>query len=197
MLKRFSMLPEFVRDLNELEDLLVNKLQGLECFIFSGIIAEEITLLHESDVRLEAFLVGSNLLGILLALSIDKRSDLFFYVSGKLFEGVPLVEELLGLLRLLVLADVIDCKELERLIELIEVQHCRVVLGVNNLHGVLDCNEGSHISEIFAFAGTAGLGLFHEGLHLLNFLLSVLHHSGAGKMVHVRGGGCVKTGSIW
>ena len=191
------MLPEFVRDLNKLEDLAVNKLQGLECFIFSGIIAEEITLLHESDVRLEAFLVGSNLLGILLALSLDKWSDLFFYVSGKLFEGVPLVEELLGLLRLLVLADVIDCKELERLIELIEVQHRRVVLVVNNLHGVLDCNESSHFREILAFAGTAGLGFFHEGLHLLNFLLSMLHHSGAGKMVHVRWGGCVEAGSVW
>ena len=62
-----------------------------------------------------------NLLGILLALTLDKWSNLFLGVPGELFERVPLSKELRGLLRLLVLADVVGGEELKRLVELVEV----------------------------------------------------------------------------
>ena len=196
LLKLLSVVPKNVGVGNEISDLNVDTPEGLECSFFSCAVAVEVALLHGGDILLEALLVSSDLHAILLALTIDKRSDLLLDVLGELFEGIPLIEELLCLLDLLVLADIVDLEELESFVKLVKIEHRLVVLFVDNFHAGLDSNEGLYVRKIFLLGNAAGCGLFHETLHHLDLLLNVLHHSGTGQMVDVCRGSRVEAGSV-
>ena len=140
--------------------------------------------------------MGCDLNGILLAFTINNRSNLFLGVLGELLEASPLTEEFLSLLDLLVLADVVLLKELKSFVELVKVKHRLVILFVNNFHAVLDSDKGLYICEIFSFGCTASVGRFHEVLHVLDLFLNVLHHSGTGQMVVSSGAGSTEASFV-
>lgn len=77
-------------------------------------------LLQVSDVALELFLELADDLDVLLRLVFNKRLNLFSSLSSELFEVGPVVEQLLGVLGFLVLADAVARQVVESFLELVK-----------------------------------------------------------------------------
>lgn len=155
VLESLGVVLELVSLLDEFNDLTVDAREALERSLTASVITVEVALFHGSDVSLEVFLVTNDDGCVSLALAVDERSDLLLDVLAELLEGAPLVEEFLGLLDLLVLADVVLLKELERLVELVQVERGLVVLLEDNLHAVLDADEVLDHGEVLVLEGQA------------------------------------------
>lgn len=129
--------------------------------------------------------MSCDFLGVALALFINKWSNLLLDVLRKLLELSEFVEEFFRLLHLLILADVVSREELERFVELVQVEDRVVIFLVNRLHVILHADQGLDIGQIFVFNCAACVSFLHECLHRLDLLLSVLDHGRTSKVVDV------------
>lgn len=194
VLKLVRVVLELVSLLNEVVNLAVDLLEGAECGLAASVVPVEVALLHGSDVSLQVFLVAGDSCDVLLALGVDKGSDLLLDILGKLLERSPFIEEFLAKLDFLFFLDSVGGEELEGLVELVENERGLVVEGVDLGHVVLDAHEGLHIAQILVLAGSTGGGLLHEGLLGGDLLLSEFQEGRTGQVVGV-GWGCGVEGS--
>lgn len=99
----------------------VDGLEAGECVLTTAIVLVEVTLLHFLNELLELLLKLSNRNVVLLGLSGNNWGDLLLDVLGELLEGVPVIEELPGLLDLGVLNRALGSEEVKGLLELVQL----------------------------------------------------------------------------
>ena len=98
--------------LNEFIDLSVDANKGLKSLLTASVIPVEVSFLH---LNMEVFkgglvIVDSELVS--LCLFFDFLGDLLLDLFAELLQAGPLIEELLGLLSFLLLADTVGREEL-------------------------------------------------------------------------------------
>ncbi len=97
--------------------------QFSKCILASALILVEITLLEILSEHFEVFLQLSNLVVVLLGLTLNKRRDFLVSLFCNFLQICPIFEKLFGLLDLRVLSQTLGLQEVECLFKLVELQH--------------------------------------------------------------------------
>ena len=105
----------------QIVDFCVDGIKLSKCILASALVLVEITLLEILSEDFEIFLQLSDLVVVLLGLTLNKRRDFLVSLFRNFLEVCPVFKKLFGLLDLRVLGQTLGLQEVECLFELVEL----------------------------------------------------------------------------
>jgi len=104
-------------------DFCVYGLKLSKCILASALVLVEIALLQVLSVNLKILFQLSDLVIVLLGLTLNKRRDFLVSLLCNFLKVSPVFEKLFGLLDLRILGQTLGLQEVECFFKLVELQH--------------------------------------------------------------------------